>query len=253
MKSFRANSDPSAQSNSVAYPVSVVSFRWIGYVLLVLFLMDVAVLLYPLDLMNPEWEFQTVGNIIERIVVPIIGLGFIFWGEANLRRKWERLFLNILTWATLLAGTILIVVFPIVIATSSQRIAVQIDTSFGDQYQKQISQAQAIQKQIEAASRSELETLITSQEENVQDTSPENVRQRLLEDISLAKQQVRNQTQQEINQRKNLVKKNAIKWVMASILSGFLLTYLWHITRWARLSISDMKQVATAKPKERRV
>ena len=203
--------------------------------MVVLFLLDVAALLYPPDLMNPEWEFETAGNIIERIVVPIMGLGFIFFGETYLRRKWELLLLKGLSWTSLVCAAILIVGIPLILVTSSQRIALLIDENFGNQYRQQVSQAEVIQEQIESASRSDLEALITAQGAAFEGSSPEEARRQLLDEITNGRRQLQTQVQEEINQRKDSVKKNAAKWILGSIVSGFLLAYIWHLTQWSRL------------------
>ena len=31
--------------------------------------------------MNPAWEFQTFGGLVERVAVPLIGLVFVFYGK----------------------------------------------------------------------------------------------------------------------------------------------------------------------------
>ncbi|MEM9218985.1 MAG: HpsJ family protein [Cyanobacteria bacterium P01_F01_bin.150] len=233
----------SSGSNNVNYSRSIVVMRWIGYLLVALFLLDIVALLYPLDLMNPEWEFQTVGNIVERIVVPIMGLGFIFWGEGHLRRKWEMLLINLLSWTTLVAAVVLIIAFPLILVTSSQRIAVQIDTNFGDQYQQQVAQAEALQEQIESSSQADFVAFLESQGGTEVTNSPEEARQNMLDGIVTARQELRNQITKEINQRKMLVKKNSAKWILGAMISGFCLAYVWYLTRWARLSLKAMKEV----------
>ncbi len=52
-------------------------FRLVGYGLLVLALFDLIHILIPLQLMNPMWEFQTVGALVERVPVPLLQGYFI--------------------------------------------------------------------------------------------------------------------------------------------------------------------------------
>lgn len=231
----QTNRTLSSQPNKLASFTSFATLRWIGYAMVVLFLLDVAVLLYPLDLMNPEWEFQTVGNMIERVVVPIMGVGFIFLGEEQGRNSWEMLMMKLLSWVSLLVGILFIIALPLVLATSAQRIAAQIDNNFGDQYQAQISQSQVLQEQIESASADDLQTLIANQAEGSNISSPEEARQELLTNLAQARQELQTQVQGEINQRKTVVKKNAVKWILGSFIAGALFAYIWHLTRWARV------------------
>ena len=220
----------SAPNQSTSHSISLL--RLVGYVMIILFILDIAVLFYPLQLMDPNWEFQTMGNTIERIVIPLMGLAFIFWGETQARNKWELFFLNGLSWATLGMAIICLFVIPLVLVTSSQRLVVQIDTNFGNEFDRQISQAEAIQEQIEAAERNEIEAFLENQGV---DSSPQNAREQLLDELATAKNQVRTEIQNEINARKELVKENAVKWILGSIISGILFFYIWRLTRWARV------------------
>jgi hypothetical protein len=198
--------------------------------------MDVVALVYPPDFMNPNWEFQTVGNIVERIVVPVMGLGFILFGEDKLRKPIDLLFVKCLSWLLLFVSIIFIILIPLILTTSAQRIAAQIDNNFGEQYQEQISQSQTLQAQIESASASDLEALIANQAEGSNINSPEEAREELLNNLAQARQELQLQVQGEINQRKVVVRKNAVKWILGSFVSGALFAYMWHLTRWARIS-----------------
>ncbi|MDY7023338.1 MAG: HpsJ family protein, partial [Cyanobacteriota bacterium] len=46
--------------------------RWVGYGFLVLSFFDLIDILYPPDFMNPAWELQTMGQIVERLAVPLL-------------------------------------------------------------------------------------------------------------------------------------------------------------------------------------
>lgn len=66
--------------------------RWVGYGLLVLALMDVVDILLPPQLMNPAWEFQTIGALVERVPVPLLGLALVFFDGISSRKNWENSF-----------------------------------------------------------------------------------------------------------------------------------------------------------------
>lgn len=55
--------------------------RLVGYGLLVMAIIDVFFLVIPPQLMNPLWEFQTVGAIVERIPVTLLGIVLIYYDE----------------------------------------------------------------------------------------------------------------------------------------------------------------------------
>lgn len=81
---------------------SIYRLRWVGYGLLLLALFDVIQLLLPLNYQDPVWVLQTVGAIVERVPVPLLGLLLIFFGEDAERTSIEDILLKVLRWATLL-------------------------------------------------------------------------------------------------------------------------------------------------------
>ena len=63
--------------------------RWVGYGLLILALFDVIEMFIPARFMNPNWEFQTIGALVERVAVPLIGFAFVFLAGLNERSNIE--------------------------------------------------------------------------------------------------------------------------------------------------------------------
>lgn len=59
---------------------SLVLWRLIGYGFLVLFALDVVAIVVPPNFLNPQWEFQILGEIVERVAIPFIALLLIFLG-----------------------------------------------------------------------------------------------------------------------------------------------------------------------------
>ena len=53
--------------------------RWVGYGFLVLGLFDTIEIFIPAKFMNPSWEFQTFGALVERVTVPLIGFVLVFF------------------------------------------------------------------------------------------------------------------------------------------------------------------------------
>ncbi|MCJ8280423.1 MAG: hypothetical protein MJK14_11100 [Rivularia sp. ALOHA_DT_140] len=48
---------------------SISIMRWVGYGLLILALFDVIEMFIPTRFMNPNWEFQTFGALVEKVAV----------------------------------------------------------------------------------------------------------------------------------------------------------------------------------------
>ena len=79
---------------------SMTIVRVLGYGLLLLALFDIIEMFIPPNFMNPAWEFQTIGALVERVPVPLIGLVLVFFGERHSRTKWEIPILKLLAWLT---------------------------------------------------------------------------------------------------------------------------------------------------------
>jgi hypothetical protein len=75
--------------------------HWMGYGLLLISLLNLANVLYPVQFMNPRWEFELIGQMVEAAPVLLLGFVSIFLGEKALRASWERehpTFVEIVKW-----------------------------------------------------------------------------------------------------------------------------------------------------------
>jgi hypothetical protein len=97
---------------------SITLCRWLGYGLLLLALLDFIAILIPLDLMNPVWEFRSIGALVERTPVLLIGLVMVFWGEEDYRHPREKWILKGLTWVTIIISIGLLVLIPLCFVNS---------------------------------------------------------------------------------------------------------------------------------------
>lgn len=93
--------------------MSIQPIRWIGYLFLLTFLLDMINVILPLNFFNAEWEYNVIINIIERLPIPILGLVGIFWGGLYLRSKIELTFLMLLSWFMLVIAVSLLFLMPI--------------------------------------------------------------------------------------------------------------------------------------------
>lgn len=59
---------------------------WVGGVLLISGLIDIGIAIYPLMLGNPEWEFGTIGSVLNGLTVPMLGLALLL--GAAVARGW---------------------------------------------------------------------------------------------------------------------------------------------------------------------
>ena len=90
---------------------SLAMLRLVGYGLITMALLDYISLIFPPQFMNPSWEFQTVGGVVERIPIVLLGLVFVFCGERQARKTIEHKLLKFLSWLTLIFAIVLFLCF----------------------------------------------------------------------------------------------------------------------------------------------
>lgn len=214
-------------------PWSTSVLRCVGYGLLVLTLLDIITMMVPLRLMDPAWEFQTMGSLVERVPVPLLGLGLVFYGEANFRRAWEKIVLKFLCWICLLLGVFFLLLIPLGISNTA-RLNVQNGTQISTKYKQDMARIEQLEKQVRAANDQQLESFFRSQGQSLNSKNSQDAKKQLLSQFSTAKQTIPNQYQQiRANQHLTLLK-NSIKWNLGALICGFLFIYIWRLTHWAR-------------------
>ncbi|BAY65708.1 hypothetical protein NIES22_58150 [Calothrix brevissima NIES-22] len=208
--------------------------RMLGYSLLLLALFDVVEMLVPPSFMNPVWEFQTFGSLVERVPVPLIGFALVFYGEMYSRSKWEFLTLKLFSWLTLLLAVIFLLLIPLGIGNTvrlSKQSAVQITTAS----QQQLLQATQVEQQLNQATPEQIGEFLKSQGRSLDGKSPQEVKSQILSDVSKAKAQIKNQADKtQSSQRLNLFK-NSVKWNLGALVSAALFFSFWKATNWARM------------------
>jgi hypothetical protein len=221
------------QHFAVTQQSSMTIIRLLGYGLLALALFDIIEMFVPPNFMNPAWEFQTIGSLVERVPVPLIGFVLIFFGERYARTKWEIPILNVLSWITLLFGILFIFLIPLgiinTVRLNNQSIA-QIRTLST----QQISRAEALEKQLSQVTPEQIDKFFKSQGRSLEGKSPEEAKDQFLSQVSQAKEQIKTQAQATQSLRGfNLIKSSA-KWNLGALVAGALFITLWKATGWAR-------------------
>lgn len=217
-----------------------VMVRGVGYGLLLLFLFDFIYLFIPPGFMNPAWEFQTFGAVVDRIAVPLIALVLIFWGGRNGRFKFEFSLLKGLSWLSLIAGILLLLAVPVGILNT-----VRLDRQANAQISKQIEQSKTQIKQIQervssVTTEAQMQELITQL--NRSSNAPkiegsqqlETVKKELASSLTQGESSLMAQAQNaQSNQRLSLLK-NSVKWNLGSLIASALFFWVWLLTAWIR-------------------
>ena len=213
--------------------------RWVGYGLLILALFDVIEMFVPANFMNPNWEFQTFGALVERVAVPLIAFVFIFLAGLNERDKKEKIILKILSWLTLLLGIIYFITVPLGII-NTVRIHKQNNEQITAKFKQQKSVIEQVKKGLdgpvtEAQMQQFLARLNGGSAPEIK--SPEELqqaKQQISAFVNKGESELEKQVQvARSNQRLNLLKKS-VKWNLGALVAGALFITIFRSTAWVR-------------------
>jgi large-conductance mechanosensitive channel len=213
-------------------PWSVAVFRRVGYGLLVLALFDLIAIFVPLRLMNPLWQFETMGALVDRVAIPLLGLVLVFFGESKFRLPIEEKLLKALRWLCLLVGLLFFLLIPLGVVSTLQVKAFN-NTQMNAQYNQQKAQMERAQQQLNQLQGQQLENFIRSQGRMLDGQSPQQAKEQFLGKINQNKQQMQVQFEQAKANRNLTVLKNSAKWNLGAFVAGILFIYIWYLCRWA--------------------
>ncbi|MDM9379968.1 HpsJ family protein [Chlorogloeopsis sp. ULAP01] len=228
------------QEFSIRFLQSISFSRWIGYGFLLLSSFDLVETLLPLYLMNPLWEFNTLGNLVEHVPVPLIGLVLVFHGNEYWRYRWEIPVLKFLSWFALLLGILFLLLIPLGIVNTI-RIDRQNATQINYQVKEQMSQIQQIKDTLaRAETKADIEaigTLIDTQERlfDIKDFRKLEQAKTWLSNFvaSFEKKTIMQAEAARYSRRLGLLKRS-IKWNLGALVAGVLFIYIWRGTGWLR-------------------
>ncbi|MBW4562205.1 MAG: HpsJ family protein [Mojavia pulchra JT2-VF2] len=223
------------QEFAFSQTVSINILRTLGYGLLILALFDVVEMFVPPNFMNPAWEFQTFGSLVERVPVPLIGLALVFYGELHSRSKWELLSLKLLSWLTLLLAVIFLVLIPLGIG-NTVRLNKQSIAQVNNLSQQQLSRAEQVEQQLNQATPEQLGTFLKRQGRSFDGKNPQEVKTQILSEVSKAKAQIKTQAKATQSSQRLTLIKSSVKWNLGALVSAALFFSFWKITKWARIS-----------------
>jgi hypothetical protein len=223
----------SAPAESTALAQSFRLLRWVGYALLSLSLLDLLESMFPWELMNPAWEMQFMGALIDRSPVPLLGLVLAFIGEGQLRRRWESPVLLCLSWLALVLGLGFFLTLPLIIANTfrlERRAMAQIAATV----KQQSEQADKAEAALSAASPQELDALLRRMGKAAEGKPPQQVRAEMTAEFIKARKNLQQQAgEARDNQRTGLIKRSA-KLGAEALVVGLVLVAIWRSTAWAR-------------------
>lgn len=213
--------------------------RLVGYGLLIMAFVDVFFLLIPPKFMNPIWEFNTMGAIVERIPVTLLGMVLVYYGERDARTPIESFLLKWLSWLSLAIAIILFLMIPLSISNSF-RIYYHHKAEINQQVVGQIDKVEAFKLRLKSAHTLEQIGTILQQQAQQKVAIPDSVNTRKLkQDIlnNLAKNQdsLRGEAQSLSATKRYSLLKDCLKWNLGALIAAVLFLIIWQSTLWARL------------------
>ncbi|MBE9008474.1 hypothetical protein IQ259_26365 [Fortiea sp. LEGE XX443] len=208
-------------------------WRFLGYGMLLLALLDIIEMFVPPNFLNPNWEFQTMGRLVNQVGVPLIAILFVLSGKLAKRAKWELPVLALLSRLTLLVALLYILLIPLGVFNTIRLYNTNLE-QIKTGYEQRLSQANQVEKQLSQTSPTDIDNLIKRQGGSLNGRSPEDIKNQIISELTQAKQQLK--TQKETNQSSvtlNLLK-NSVKWNVGALISSVLFFIIWKETRWAR-------------------
>ena len=220
--------------------------RLVGYGLLLMAVVDVLFLLIPFQLMNPLWEFQTVGAIVERIPVTLLGIVLVYYGEKSDRAPIETLILKCLSWLSLVAAVLLLLVIPLNISNGF-RIYHQQNATVNAQYINQKDTLEQFKSQLSAAnSTAEIGAVLqqqAKQDVNIpQSVNTAQLKKSILTNLQNNQDTITNQAQAFKNQKRSLLIKKCLKWNLGALIAAILFFLIWKSTGWARIKVVNIEE-----------
>ncbi|WP_019508581.1 HpsJ family protein [Pleurocapsa sp. PCC 7319] len=215
--------------------------RLVGYGLLGMAMVDILFLIIPPQLMNPLWEFQTMGAIVERIPVTLLGTVLVYYGERSDRAPIEAILLKCISWLTLVAAILMLLMIPLNISNSF-RIYHQQNATANAQFVSQNDTIQQFKEQLKAANSKDEIEVVLQQQAKQQVSIPDSVNtQKLKTDILATVQNnqdnITSQAQTFRVQKRSLLLKKCLKWNLGALIASILFFLIWKSTGWARVKL----------------
>lgn len=216
--------------------LSTYRLRLVGYGLLLFAVIDVIQLLYPPQLLNPVWELQTMGAIVERLPVPLLGLVMVLFGDDYDRMIWEDIFLKFVSWFSLLLALLFFLLVPLGVLNTT-RINTQNSQRIEAQSQARLAELEQVEQQVSQGTTQDLQTLAAELNRlglPVDSQKTDELKSEILSRVATAKERLPEQAEGTKKNQRRVLLKNSIKWNIGALVSSILFFYIWRGTRWAR-------------------
>ena len=240
-KSFTSQTEPALKYRRLNIEIeqrSTKIMNLVGYVILLLVLLDYAFLLVPPNFFNPTWAYNTAGNFIESVWGLLLGLLLIFYRrDQDIVKPKESFILKIISWSTLLIGITYFLIAPLIL-TNSFRIHRDNKAQITNQLDYSTTQIEQYSQQLNGASKEQLGGLLQNYQQNspeVEINSPQELKNKLIAEAKQKQQTSQKEIKTKFSQQKKALFKTTVKWLIGAVVSGMCFIMIWKHTQWARI------------------
>ena len=200
-------------------------------------LLDRLFLLSSSQFFEPNWAYNTAGNLVDNVWGLLLAVIFIFYRrDQDLIKPLEFKFLSFLSWFILVIGISYFLITPIIVGNAF-RISRTADAQVMSQVNLQKTQIQEYSQQLNRATSQQLNVFLANHQQQNTGKEVKTTEQLKMALIDQAKQtQIANQKQLEtqFNQQTKALIKNTTKWTLGAIISGVFFVLTWKYTKWTR-------------------
>ncbi len=244
----RINNRSVYEANKSTEQRSLTLLRTIGYFVFIFCLLDYLAILIPAYIFNPDWEFNTVGRLVEQIWSPLLAyfLVFFYIDKNEIRLKQAR-WLNFFSWVALALSILYFAMFPLILSDAfkiNNRLRAQntvqiakFDTGL-ERVKQLVTQATSSQQLLAISQATKLgaEDIIRSGRAFPQIKTE--VTEKLVNDAL----KYRKFAAGENKTRMMEFYKNAIKYILGTFLGGVCMFMIWRLTRWSRMIYKQLRE-----------
>jgi len=215
---------------------SIYRLRWIGYGLLLFFGIELGRILIPPRLLNPVWEFEAIGALVDRAAIPLLGMGLVFFGEHYGRKRAEKPLLWLTSWGAALLALMFLLMVPLGVV-NTLRITTQTNQQLVTQAEQQQAQLQQLQSRVEASTPETLQSLVEQLNRagvTLESNDPLALKTEVATRIDALQTQINRQVEMTQAAQFRRLLKSSVKWNLGALIASVLFGMIWRTTRWAR-------------------
>ena len=222
-----------ARANHSNQWLSAFLLRFTGYTLLIFTLSNTIATIIPPQLMDPRWEFDTIGILVGQAPIPVIGLTLVFYGGLRYRRKFEKLWLRPLAYLAILLGIIFILMIPLGVV-NSLRIDKQDQAQNAQQLSQQLSKLQQLETQVNNTPAADITQIVQQfqlQIASVDGQDSETIKTEVIAQLKNNQATAQSEAQGKRERQKNEHFKITVKNLLGALISGTCFIYIGYIVQ----------------------